>query len=57
MAKPKSDTVQEQELKTLTKQVIDLQDRTAKWYGVFCAETNGFLIEINRLIRQVNKKV
>jgi len=55
VAKPKSDTVQE--LKTLTKQVIDLQDRTAKWYGVFCAETNGFLIEINRLIRQVNKKV
>jgi len=47
----------EQQLKTLKKQIMDLQDKTTKWYSMFCSETNGFLIEIDRLIKQTNKKV
>ena len=31
---------------------MDLQDRTTKWYGVFCAETNGLLIEIDRILKR-----
>ena len=44
--------IDDQELKTLKKQLMDLQNKTSRWYGDFCAETNGFLVEIDRLIRR-----
>ena len=48
----KTKTLNSQELITIKKQIMDLQDRTTKWYGVFCAETNGLLIEIDRILKR-----